>query len=261
MVGVAERIRDVISAETAFTLAVAVLVVGIVVAYLVWRLTHTLFRRTGLSDAVEGTTVERGANRFGTSTAGVVGLLFAVSVYAIAILFAFNIARVFDLSVFWAQVAALLPQLLVATFAVIIGFIFGDKAELIVQERLRSVKVPEASVIPKLVKYSIYYIAALIALSQVGVAITALLVLLAAYVFGLVLLAAVAFKDLLAAGAAGIYLLLNEPYTIGDEIRVDDRRGIVQEITMFVTHVEADGEEYIVPNHQVFRSGIVRVRE
>jgi small-conductance mechanosensitive channel len=109
------------------------------------------------------------------------------------------------------------------------------------------------------VKYSILYIAAIIALAQVGVAIAALLVLLAAYTFGIVLLGAVAFKDLLASGAVGIYLLLNEPYSIGDEVRIDGNRGVVQEIDMFMTRIEVDGEEHILPNQQMFRSGIVRV--
>jgi small-conductance mechanosensitive channel len=261
MVNLADQISDVISAETAFTLAATVLVLGLLAAYLVYRATHALFGRLGLDDIVEGTTIERAASRFGTSTAGVVGGLLALSVYGFAALFAFNIAQVFDTTVFWEQLAGLLPKLFVATFAVIVGFIVGDKAELVVQERLRSVKLPEASLIPQLVKYSIYYIAALIALAQVGVATTALLVLLTAYVFGIVLLAAVAFKDLLSAGAAGVYLLLTEPYSIGDEVSVDGRRGIVQEMTIFVTHVEADGEEYIIPNSRVFRGGIVRIRE
>jgi len=261
MPGVFEQTRDVLSQETAVTLTVAILVFGLVASYLVWRWTHALFRRTGLNDVVEGTTFERAAGRFGTSTAGVIGMLFALSVYVVAVLTALNIARVFDIAVFWQRVAELLPHLLVAIFAVIVGFILGDKAKLVVQERLRSVKLPEASVIPELVKYSIYYIAALIALAQVGVATTALLVLLAAYAFGIVVLAAVACKDLLAAGAAGVYLLLAEPYSIGDEVRIDGKRGIVQEMTMFVTHVETNGEEYIIPNQRVFRSGVVRIRE
>ena len=29
---------------------------------------------------------------------------------------------------------------------------------------------------------------------------------------------------------------------------------------MFVTHVESDGEEYIIPNKRVFNTGIVRIR-
>ena len=261
MPGVFEQVRDVLSQETAVTLTVAILVFGLVASYLVWRWIHALFRRTGLNDVVEGTTFERAAGRFGTSTAGVIAMLFALSVYIVAVLTALNIARVFDIAVFWQRVAELLPHLLVAIFAIIVGFILGDKAKLVVQERLRSVKLPEASVIPELVKYSIYYIAALIALAQVGVATTALLVLLAAYAFGFVLLAAVACKDLLTAGAAGVYLLLTEPYSIGDEVRIDGKRGIVQEMTMFVTHVETNGEEYIIPNQRVFRSGIVRIRE
>jgi small-conductance mechanosensitive channel len=172
-----------------------------------------------------------------------------------------NLIELFTVDRFWERVAALLPQLFIAAFAVIIGLIVGDKAKLVTQERLRSVKLPEASILPELVKYSIFYIAALIALAQVGIATTALLVLLAAYSFGLVFLGGIAFKDLLSAGAAGIYLLLTEPYSIGDEVRINDKRGIVQEVDIFVTRVEADGEEYIIPNQQVFQAGIIRVRE
>jgi len=89
----------------------------------------------------------------------------------------------------------------------------------------------------------------------------ALLVLLAAYAFGLVFLTGLALKDLLAASAAGLYLLLTEPYSIGDEVIIDDQRGIVQEVTVFVTRVESDGQERIIPNQQVMRSGIVRIRD
>jgi len=260
MVNALEEVGDAISDEFAVSLAVSALVLGLFVSYLIWRVTHRLFEWTGLDSTVEGTTFERAAGRFGTSTAGVVGLLFAVSAYAVILLFALNLVRVAEASGFWSGVARLMPQLVVAIVAVIVGVILGDKSRLVVQERLRSVKLPEAAVVPELVKYSVYYIAALVALAQVGVATTALLVLLAAYAFGVVVLAAIAFQDLLAAGAAGIYLLLHEPYSIGDEVRIDDRRGIVQEMTMFVTHVEDNGEEYIIPNQQVLRSGVVRVR-
>jgi small-conductance mechanosensitive channel len=260
MVNWLDSLPDALSPDTAFVLAVAVLVGGLLVSYAVWRWTHALFKRLGIADAVEGTTFDRTVQRFGTSTAGVVGLLLAASVYAVALLIASNIIELVKVDVS-SRVAELLPQLLIATFAVIIGLVVGDKAELTVQERLRSVKLPEASLIPEMVKYSIFYVAALIALAQVGIATTALLVLLAAYAFGIVFLGGIAFKDLLAAGAAGIYLLLAEPYSIGDEVRIDDKRGIVQEVDMFVTRVEADGEEHIIPNQQVFRAGIIRIRD
>jgi len=254
-------IRSVFSEETAFTLAVAVLIVGLVLSYMVWRWTHRILERTGWKAAIEGTTFERTARRFGTTTAGILGLLMAAFVYAGTIIIAFHIARLLNVELFWSRIAGYLPRLFIAILAIVIGLIVGDKANIVIQDRLQSVKLPEASVIPKLVKYSIFYIAGLIALAQVGVATTALLILLGAYAFGIVFLGGIAFKDLLAASAAGIYLLLSEPYTIGDEIRVDDKRGIVQEVDVFVTRIESDGEEYIVPNQQVFRAGVVRIRD
>jgi small-conductance mechanosensitive channel len=54
---------------------------------------------------------------------------------------------------------------------------------------------------------------------------------------------------------------LTEPYTIGDEVEIADNRGIVQEMDVFVTYVEDDGEEYMIPNRKVLRDGAMRVRE
>lgn len=254
-----EDVAQTLSEETAVTFALVLFVVGAGLSYLVWRWVHVIFRRTGLDDVVEGTTLERAAGRFNTSTAGIVGGLFSLSVLGITLLVVFNVARVVELDVVWPGLVALLPQVLIAVFTLIVGGVVADRAELLVQERLQSIKLPDAGLIPDVVKYSVLYIAVIIALAQVGVAIAALLVLLAAYAFGVVFLGAVAFKDLLSSGAAGVYLVLNEPYSIGDEVRINGNRGIVQEVDMFMTHIEVDGEEHIIPNQQVFRSGIVRV--
>jgi len=256
-----ELIRTVFSPEGLFMISIAILVVGVVVAYGVGRWTAGFLRRQGLTEAAEGTPFERTLRGLGTSTVGLVALLVGLFVYLSAILLALNIAQLLDFQQFWARLTGFLPRLFVAALAIIIGLVAGDKAGLVVSERLRSVKLPEASLLSEIVKYSIFYIAALIALSQIGVSTAALLILLAAYAFGLVFLGGLAFRHLLAASAAGIFLLLAEPYAIGDEVRIDDRRGIVQEVDMFVTHIEADGEEYIVPNQEVFRSGVVRIRE
>ena len=257
----AQYIRRIFSEETAFTVSIALLVVGILVAYWVWRWTHALLRSAGVDDAVEGTPFERTAQNFGTSTVSLLAQLAALFVYIAAIILALNVAQLMDVQLFWARLTGYLPRIFVAVLALIVGLVAGDKAKLVVSDRLRSVKLPEAEIIPEIVKYSIFYIAVLLALSQVGVATQALLILLAAYSFGLVFLSGLAFKDLLAASAAGIYLLLVEPYAIGDKVEVDEKRGIVQEVDMFVTHIEADGEEYIIPNQRVIRSSIVRIRD
>ncbi len=254
-------IRRLFSEEAAFVLSVAILVVGLVVAYLAWRWTRRALTDSSFADAVGGTPFERTIQTVGSSTIGLLALLVAVFVYVMAIVLALNVVQLLDIQVFWTRVTSYLPRLLVAALAVIIGITAGYRAELAVGERLRSVKLPEVAFLGDLVKYSIFYVAALVALAQVGVSTDALLILLGAFAFGLVFLGGLAFRHLLASSAAGVYLLLTEPYAIGDEVRIDDHRGIVQEVDVFVTRVEADGEEYIIPNQEVFQSGVVRVRD
>lgn len=256
-----ELVRSVFSQETAFYLSVAVLVVGVVVAYGVWRWVHGFLARIGVPEAVEGTPFERTAQSLGTSTAGIIAQLAALFVYIGMVITALSVAQLLDVEFFWSRLTGYLPRLFIAALAIIVGLIAGDKAKLVVSDRLRSIKLPEAGVLPELVKYSIFYIAALVALAQIGVATSALLILLGAYSFGIIILAGLAFKDLLAAGAAGVFLLLNQPYTIGDRVRIGDRQGVVQEIDMFVTHVEDEGTEFIIPNQRIFRDGVTRIRD
>jgi small-conductance mechanosensitive channel len=255
-----DLIRTLFSPQGTFIISLLVLSLGLLVGFLVWRASRRFMTEVGVPETVEGTPFERTARSLGTSTVGIVSNLAALFVYIIAITVALNIAQLVDPEAYWTRFTAFLPNLFIAVFAVIIGIIAGDKAKLVVSERLRSVKMPEATLLPELVKYSIFFLAVLIALSQLGVDTTALLILLAAYAFGIVFIAGLALKDLLAASAAGLYVLLSEPYSIGDEVIIGDQRGIVQEVDMLVTRVESDGKEHIIPNQQVMRDGIVRVR-
>ncbi|MDS0281414.1 mechanosensitive ion channel family protein [Haloarcula onubensis] len=256
-----EVIRTLFSPQGTFVVSLIVLGIGLLAGFIVWRAARQFMEEIGVPETVEGTPFERTARSLGTSTVGIVSNLAALFVYIIAITVALNIAQLVQPEAYWTRFTAFLPNLFIAVFAIIIGLIAGDKAKLVVSERLRSVKLPEAGVIPELVKYSIFSLAVLVALGQLGVATMALLILLAAYAFGLVFLTGLALKDLLAAAAAGLYLLLTEPYSIGDEVVIGDQRGIVQEVDMFVTRVESDGQEYIIPNRKVMQEGIVRVRD
>ncbi|PSP69392.1 mechanosensitive ion channel protein MscS [Halobacteriales archaeon QH_8_67_27] len=256
-----DLIRRLFSERGVFVVSIGILIFGAVLSYLVWRWTRRLLANAGVQAAVEGTPFERTARSFGTSTVGIISNIAAVFVYVLAILLAVNVAQLGSPDLFWTRFTGYLPSLFIAALALIIGLVVGDQAKLRVSERLRSVKLPEVNLIPELVKYSIFYVAALIALGQLGVETTALVVLLGVYAFALVIVALVAFWDLLRSGAAGIYLLLTEPYSIGDRIRINDNEGIVQEVDVFTTRIESDGEEHIVPNQNIFRSGIVRIRD
>ncbi len=242
-------------------LAMGVVVAGIVVGLFVGKLNKRLMRAAGVPDMVEGTPFESSARSLGTSTVDIVARLSSWFIYGIAALAAVHVANLIRTDQFWLSIVWFVPDLFIAIFVLIVGFVAADKAELLTSERLRGVKLPEVNLLPRLVKYSVIYIAFLIALSQVGVDMLALVVLLAAYLFALVFLGGLAFRDLLRASAAGMYLLLNQPYGIGDQVEVGDKRGVVQEVDLFVTQIEAEGTEYIVPNNRVFENGVVKVRD
>ena len=242
-------------------IAAAVLALGLLVGFLVGRLNKELLSASGVPDAVEGTPFERTAQSIGTSTVDIVARWSSWFIYGIAVLTAIHIAQLLDTDAFWLRVTEFIPQVFVAVLVLILGFIIADKVELVVSEYFRGVKLPEISIVPKLLKYSVLYVAFIIALGQIGVHILALLILLAVYAAGVVLVGTFAFKDFLVSSAVGIYLLLNQPYSIGDEITIGDQTGIVQEVDLFVTKIETDSQEYIVPNRKVFEEGIVRMRE
>jgi small-conductance mechanosensitive channel len=245
-----------------FRLWVAALVflAGLVVAFAVGRLTAGALRRVGVPGAIEGTAFERTAREFDTSTVTIIGGLMAYLTVAVFAFAALSVVGSSYVDRFWGGVAGFLPQLFVALLVVLVGLIVGDKVELVVADRLKGVKLPQTGAIPTAAKYSVFYVATLVALSQIGVETLSLVVLLAAYVVAVVVLTVVAFHRMLTSAAAGVYLLLEQPYGIGDEVRIAGNGGIVQEVDLFVTHVESDDEEYIIPNAKVFREGIVRVR-
>ena len=241
-------------------IAAGLVILGIVLGLAAGRVNRRLLRRVGVPEAVEGTAFERTMRGFGTSTVSIIASLSAWFIIGVSILAAVSVADIDYLQAFASQVTSLLPQLFVAVIVLIAGIVVGDKVALAVSERLKGVKLPEVTVLPRLAKYSVIYVAILIALGQVGVATGALVVLLGAYAFAIVVLGGLAFKDLLASAAAGMYLLLNQPYGIGDEVRIGEEEGIVQEVDVFVTRIEEDDREHVVPNSKVFEYGVVRTR-
>ena len=250
----------VASVPNQFFLAAGLVIVGVALGLLAGRVNRRLLRRVGVPEAVEGTAFERTMRGFGTSTVAIIASLSAWFIIGVAVLAAVQVARVSYLQVLTARVTSLLPQLFVALIVLIVGIVVGDKVALAVSERLKGIKLPEVTILPELAKYSVIYVAILIALGQVGVVTGALLVLLGAYAFAVVVIGGLAFKDLLASGAAGMYLLLNQPYGIGDRVEIGDEAGIVQDIDVFVTRIEEDDREHVVPNNKVFEHGVVRTR-
>lgn len=258
---VAPQLDGLTGPQFRYALAAVVFVLGVLLGYLVGRVNERVLHAIGVDEAVEGTSVEQLAERAGSTTVRVIARFTSWVVYVVAALVALDIARFSIQTPLWYPVLRYLPSVVVAVVVLMAGVLAGDRVELFVSERLRSVKLPEVSVVSVAAKYTILLVAGLVALAQLGVAVTALVVVFGIYVGSVVVFTLVATRHLLTSAAAGVYLLLRQPYGIGDRVAIGDHEGIVQEVDVFVTHVEAEQREYVVPNHLVLRQGVVLVHE
>jgi small conductance mechanosensitive channel len=77
--------------------------------------------------------------------------------------------------------------------------------------------------------------------------------------FGFLALAfSLAFQDILKNFIAGIFLLLERPFRLGDEITVDGNTGSVDSIEMRTTTLRtSDGEQVLIPNSLVYTGTII----
>jgi small conductance mechanosensitive channel len=77
--------------------------------------------------------------------------------------------------------------------------------------------------------------------------------------FGFLALAfSLAFQDILKNFIAGIFMLLERPFRLGDEITVDNHTGIVENIEMRATTLRTGaGEQVIAPNSLVYTGTII----
>ena len=77
--------------------------------------------------------------------------------------------------------------------------------------------------------------------------------------FGFFALAfSLAFQDILKNFIAGVFLLLERPFRLGDEITVDNRTGIVEDIQMRTTTLRtSDGQQVLTPNSLVYTGTII----
>ena len=77
--------------------------------------------------------------------------------------------------------------------------------------------------------------------------------------FGFFALAfSLAFQDILKNFIAGMFLLVERPFRIGDEITVDNHTGLVENIEMRTTTLRTpEGEQVLVPNSLVYTGTII----
>jgi small-conductance mechanosensitive channel len=137
----------------------------------------------------------------------------------------------------------------------IVVYLLGRLTRLVVLWAMRRSKADRQvrTLVRNLIIVTTYVVAVISALVVYGVNVA---VILTAAGVGTVAIG-LAFQDLLRNVLAGIWLLLEQPFRLGDTITVQDQTGAVQNITLRTTTLRTGvGELAILPNLTVF-TGIV----
>lgn len=77
--------------------------------------------------------------------------------------------------------------------------------------------------------------------------------------FGLVTVAlTLSFQDILRGLIAGIYLLIERSFVVGELVQVDDKQGVIEDVGLRTTTLRNEkGERIIVPNLVIFTSIVI----
>jgi small conductance mechanosensitive channel len=144
-----------------------------------------------------------------------------------------------------------LGNLLVALVVLLVALLLARLARSATLHALERTRADRwtAHLVGRLSFLGVFVIGLLVALGAFGIAWTTVVAL--AGVFGLA--ASLALQDVLKNFVAGIYLLVERPFRVGEEIKVKDFVGRVETIDVRTTALRtADGELAMVPNAILF---------
>lgn len=154
------------------------------------------------------------------------------------------------------QFILFLPKLIVALVVFVLGLYVANLLTKLVRRGLeeRGVNAEAVKVITQITRWALYILVAVTALQQVDFNLTAFITGLGIVGFTL----GFALKDISENFVAGLMLLLQRPFDLGDIVEIDDFRGRVTDVSLRATEMETmDGQDVILPNGLVYTSPIL----
>ena len=154
------------------------------------------------------------------------------------------------------QFILFLPKLIVALVVFVLGLYVANLLTKLVRRGLeeREVNAEAVKVITQITRWALYILIAVTALQQVDFNLTAFITGLGIVGFTV----GFALKDISENFVAGLMLLLQRPFDLGDIIEIDDFRGRVTDVSLRATEMETmDGQDVILPNGLVYTSPIL----
>ena len=146
------------------------------------------------------------------------------------------------------------PRLVVAIVVFLASLVLARLAGRAVRRAARNVDEEITRLLSRLTGVTVIIVGTIVALDQVDFDVTGLVAGLG--LVGITL--GFAFQDIAKNFIAGILLLVQQPFDIGDAIEVAGYQGTVTDVDIRATTLKAwDGQQVIVPNADVYTSPII----
>ena len=243
--------------------ALALLIIGLIVARLLGKLLATALRaadldaiaeRAGISDVLERAGLSR-------SLASVISVAIRLAVSVVVIFAALSLLGLQFLSQSLNQGVLLLPKLLVAGALLLAGVVLGGVARERVERLTYQLDFPVP--LGTLAQVAVVSVFAITAAAQIAVSTIVLLILVGVILAGVVATFALAFglggREFARAVSAGRYVA--GAYAVGQEISLGEIRGRITSIDSASTLLDGgEGRSIRVPNHLLLES-IVTVHD
>ena len=111
-----------------------------------------------------------------------------------------------------------------------------------------------ARFLSNIIKYALWVVVAITVLTQFGVQTTSIIAALG----GLALAVGLALQGTLSNVAAGVMILIQRPFRVGEYITAGTVAGTVQAIGLFTTEIlQLDGQYVMVPNNELWNKAVV----
>lgn len=157
----------------------------------------------------------------------------------------------------WVWLRESIPHLIGAVAVLVIGVILArilSKGADRALTRSGRIEPTVAKFLSNIIKYALWVVVAVTVLTQFGVQTTSIIAALG----GLALAIGLALQGTLSNVAAGVMILIQRPFRVGEAITAGTVTGVVQAIGLFTTELlQYDGLYVMVPNNELWNKPIV----
>ncbi len=164
-------------------------------------------------------------------------------------------------------------KLIAAISIVIVGLLIGYIASRLARKLLhelelnkvlkeQGVNIPLEELIASFVRYVVYFIALILALSELGLETIVFSIILGVILVVMVAFIILAFKDFIPNVTAGFFIHQQKFIKKGDRIRVRNSEGVVVHMDISETRLRLDnGDIVYIPNSLILKSEVTKIKK